>query len=185
MPAVARRVSVRRRGQQRRAGLRRREHRQQGRFAACDHGAVQPSRPRHAHRLEERDVRSAADESADQSAAQHRRQDAQGEPRATIPSDLQLRVRHGRAGRPDPDGREHALGRRAAQQPPEARADVESERRAERRPAHHGRRFLPVHHDEARPGDRQRGRAAQAAADRGSAAQRRARIGACSSAICS
>ena len=158
LPAVARRVSVRRGRQQRRAGLRRREHRQQGRVAACDHGAVQPARARHAHRLEGRDLRRAADESADPSAAQHRRQDAQGEPGAAVPSDLQLRVHHGCAGRPDPHRREHAGRRRAAQQLPEARADVESERRAERRAPHHGRRLLPVHHDEARPGDRQRRR---------------------------
>ena len=96
----------------------------------CDHGAVQSARPRHADRLEGRDLRRAADESADPSAAQHRRQDARGEPGAAVPSALQLRVHHRRAGRPDPHRRQHAGRRRAAQQLPEARADVESERRA-------------------------------------------------------
>ena len=81
-------------------------------------------------------------------------------------------------GRPDPHRRQHAGRRRSAQQLPEARADVESERRAERRPSHHCRRLLPVHHDQARPGDRQRRRAAEPAVDRRGAAQRRARVGA-------
>ena len=47
---------------------------------------------------------------------------------AALPSGLRLRLRHRRGGRPDPHRRQYALRRRAAQQFPRARADLERRR---------------------------------------------------------
>ncbi len=125
LPAVARRVPIRGRRRGRHARLRRRQRREQGRVAEDHHRAVLAARPRHAHRVAQRDVRGAADQPADQSAAQRRRIDARHQPGAAVPSDLQLCGDHRCRRGPDPH-RRHDAGRwRAAEQFPDARRHVE------------------------------------------------------------
>ena len=64
--------------------------------------------------------------------AQPGRADARGQPGAAVPSDLQLRVHHRREEGLILVDVEHAGGRRAAQQLPDAGTDLESRRRARR-----------------------------------------------------
>ena len=74
MHPAARRVPLRRRGPARHARLRCRQHRQQGLLGAHHHRAVLAVGPGHPYRLDKRDLRRAADQSADQPAAQCRQQ---------------------------------------------------------------------------------------------------------------
>ena len=60
---------------------------------------VQSAGRQHPHRLERCDLRGAADQPADQSGAQCRRQDAGGQPGVAVPSDLRLRLHHRRAAK--------------------------------------------------------------------------------------
>ena len=107
------------------------------------------------------------------------------EPGAAVPPDLQLRVHHRRGGRPDPHRRQHAGRRRAAQQLPQARADLESGRRAQRSAPHDRRRhYAYVATKPASWSSTWTTRSSRSWSPRG-AAQRRARHRRCSSAICS
>ena len=109
-----------------------------------------PAGSGHAHSARRRHLRRAADQSADQSGAQRRRQDARRQSGVAVSSAVQLRLHHRRQRGADPDQHQYAGGRRAAQQFPQTRGDLESRWRAQWRAPSHDRRLQPLHHDAAR-----------------------------------
>ena len=82
------------------------------------------ARPGHPHRCEERDLRRAAHQPAGRTRQEPGRAHAPGQSGAADARDLQLRGDQRCAGGPDPGRREHAAGRRSAQQLPAPRAHV-------------------------------------------------------------
>ena len=180
LPPAARRIYVRRRGQRRLPGLRRRQRRQQGRLRADRHRALLAARPRHAGRT--RGTRPAW----------RCRPTSRSASAATTPSAATIPENQEQAFHPlyryavvtdseeglilvdvdtlaDGEPRNNFLKRAA---------DLERRRRAERRPPRHARRPLRLHRRGRGPRRRRPRRPAAPAPRRHRPAARRPRLGA-------
>ena len=127
---------------------------------------------------EERHLHGAADQPADRARCATRRRCATMNQEQAFHPIYHYAVDHRRRGRPDPGQRRHPGRRRAAQQLPEARADLEPGRRAERRAAHHAGRPLRLYRRRRRAGGGRSRRSAEAAARRDACRCRDARASA-------
>ena len=125
--AAARRVPLRRRGRGRLARLRRRQHRQQGRLGAHRHGAVlaRSATTRTSPRSDATCVALPTNQPINP-ARNAGRPDARARTRSSRCTRSTATPSSPTRGRPDPGQRRHARRRRAAQQLPRARADLES-----------------------------------------------------------